>query len=120
MALSNFAGQYNAREFAYGPIMAVAGSDQKGTYTIIAAEPYAVLDDGTTLSNVFSQNAPVTVGAGETLETVVPVSAGPGTVTAEFEFPHGNGDLLRSGSFGLAEAANYAASKGGGKVVVDP
>jgi len=119
MALSSFAGQYNATAFAYGPILAVSGSDEKGTYTITAAEGYAVLDDGITLHNVFQKDAPVTVGAGPTLETVTPVSAGSGTLTAEFEFPHGNGDLLRSGSYGLAEAAAYAAAHGGGKVIVD-
>jgi hypothetical protein len=119
MALSSFAGQFNATAFTYGPILATSGSDEKGTYTITAAEPYAVLGDGTVLADVFQKDAPVTVGTGPTLETVTPVSAGSGTVTAEFEFPHGNGDLLRSGSFGLAEAAAYAAAHGGGKVIVD-
>jgi hypothetical protein len=120
MALSSFAGQFSAREFSYAPIMVTGGSDEKGTYAITLGQSYAVLDDGTVLRNVFSTDAPVTVGAGPNLETVTPTAAGNGVLTAKFEYPHGNGDLVRSGTFGLAEAANYAASMGGGKVVVDP
>lgn len=71
---------------------------------------------------------PITIGAGTTKETVTPTSTtgcfigapqGSCQITATFAQPHGQGEIVTSGSLGIQEAVNDAAFWGGGAVVVD-
>lgn len=125
-------GVYVAQNYAYGygniPADTVdAGSASTGSYTITLVSGSVQLSDGRQIAP-FSTNAPITVGAGATQETVTPsavsgctVNGGVDTclVTATFTYAHGRGTPVRSGSYGLQEAINDANSAGGGTVVVD-
>ena len=135
---SVFAGYYNAANFAYG----VAGSNcgplviQQNS-PVVAASPtadvqatvafgYTTTADGIVFYPL-NINADVTVGSDSNAETVTPASvSGSGNTqyqsnsfTAPFVNDHGSGDPVASATVGLQEAANYAASQGGGIVVVD-
>jgi hypothetical protein len=88
------------------------------------------LKDGTIIYP-FNTNAPLLWDAGqagqENLTTVGVAGCSsystvePSTcvVAAVFANPHGRGALLKSGTFGLQEAINFAYAKGGGVVVID-
>lgn len=130
---SHFAGFYNAGEFAYGinkttpALLAIAGPNTTtGAQALQLAFGYTQTNGGTVFSPL-NTNAPINVGGNSSTETVTPsaVSASTPTIysstslTATFAFLHGNGDQIRSGTAGLQEALNYAASKGGGIVIVD-
>ena len=129
---SSFAGWYDAADFAYGinskvaPLLVVLPiTGATGAQTLTVAFPATNLPDGTILAPL-NTNAPVFIGGNSNMETVTPsaVSNGPNTsysqstLTGTFTYAHGNGDQVRSGTCGLQEALNYAASKGGGIVVV--
>jgi hypothetical protein len=129
---TRFAGMYNAYDYAYGiqkniPALQIdTGSATAGTYNITLAFGYIVLGDGTHV-NPLSTTAPITVGSGSNAETVTPsaVSCGSPAVldtcvlTATFSNPHGAGERVTSGSFGLVEAVNAAHNAGGGLVIID-
>src|SRR5271170_6207533 len=131
---SRFAGHYNAGEFAYGinkttpPLLVIAGPQATGSGTLTLTGATTQTNDGTVFSPL-NTNAPITVGGNSNTETVTPsavsvIGGNPSpysqsTVTASFTYLHGNGDSVRSGTCGLQEAINYAASKGGGIVIVD-
>lgn len=133
MALSRFAGYYNAAEFAYGvnkttpALLVVNGPNTTtGAQALTLAFGYTQCADGTVF-NPLNTNAPITVGGNSSTETVTPSAVSTSTptiysstsVTATYADLHGSGDQVRSGTVGLQEAINYAASKGGGIVIVD-
>lgn len=134
---SSFAGQYNALTFAYGvssslgtmpnPLIVLNGNAAAGASSITLAFGDTKTYDGKSF-NPPTSTTPITIGSGSNAETVTPsavTNTTPGVygtciVTATFANAHGNGDPIASGTFGLQEAINYAASKGGGVVIVDP
>jgi hypothetical protein len=132
MALSRFAGMYNASAFAYGinpqvpALQVINGPAVTGSGTLTLVYGTFSTADGTQVTPL-NTNAPITVGGNSNTETVTPsaVSAstpliyGTATVTATFTYVHGNGDSIRSGTCGLQEALNAASGFGGGEVIVD-
>lgn len=130
---SLFAGSVNALEFAYGtggsrpgPLVVTTAPTAVGAGSLTLQFGYSLTDDGRTFSPL-ATTAPITVGSGGNAETVTPSAVSvptPGildstTVTATFANLHGRGDRVSSGTFGLQEAINYQASRGGGTVIVD-
>ena len=136
MGTAAFAGQYNALAFAYGsalssgsypgPLHVLSGNAAAGTSAITLDYGVTFTFDGRSF-NPPNTNAPITIGSGTNAETVTPSAVtnnspgvyGSTSITATFSNAHGNGDIVSSGTFGLHEAINYAASKGGGQVIVD-
>jgi hypothetical protein len=130
---TSFQGLTAADEFAYGmaagspALLVTSGSNSAGTYSLTLAYGRSTTGSGVTFTAV-STSAPITVGIGASLETVTPSSVScttPGVlntciVTATFAYAHNNGDLVRSGDFGLQEAAQYVVGKGGGMVTLSP
>jgi len=129
-------GGYYASDFAYGwnnatPGLSVGvGNNVSGTYTITLNYGYTQTPTGLQFIPM-NVNAPFTIGSGTSMETVAASSISAVScstpyvyqtcqVTATFANAHGAGDTVRSGTTGLQEAVNYAASLGGAKVVVDP
>jgi len=129
----SFAGAYNALDFAYGvtpgaaPLLVTAGSPNSGTYTVTVAFGNTSTASGTVFAPI-SVNAPVTIGGGTNMETVTPSAVScstPGVqytcqFTATFTYAHNNGDTVRSGDYGMQEAAAYAAAHGGGLILLSP
>lgn len=138
MAISIFAGRYNANLFNYGgsnksapadPPQVVQGAPA-GTVAIQVSSNQCVTSD----SNVFAPfatNAPLTIGVGASAETVTPTAVGVASdtgfapidtaisLTATFANAHGPQEMISSGTFGLQEAINAASGAGGGEVVID-
>ena len=130
MAHSRFSGIRNAFDYAFGlnpngpaGFEVIAGSNTAGTYTITLGTAVGETADGQAI--VISTATPITIGVGSSTETVTPTAVAPGIipnqllVTATFAYAHGFGDVVRSGSFGLAEAVQAARAAGGGIVAVD-
>ncbi len=129
---SKFAGLINAAEFAYGinkttpALQVINGPNATGSAALTLAFGYTQTSDGIVF-NPLNTNAPITVGGNSSTETVTPSAVSNSTptiysspsVTATYTYLHGNGDSIRSGTVGLQEALNYAASIGGGVVIVD-
>lgn len=132
---SVFAGYYKAANFAYGspggpgalivqqtvPTPASPSVDQACT----VAFGYTTTVDGIVFYPL-NTNAAIEIGSDSAAESVTPDSVTNGgqvyqgtSFTAEFSEQHGSGDPIASATFGLQEAANYAALQGGGIVVVD-
>jgi hypothetical protein len=134
MALSKFAGNFNATAYAYGitgfpgPLQVDIGTTVTGAGTLTLSLGYVTLMDGTVI-NPLNVNAPIQVGtgAGATIETVTPTAVSAATptvydtttVTATFTYTHGKGEQISSGTFGLQEAINACSAYGGGTVIVD-
>ena len=132
MAISQFAGQFNAASYAYGVVPTVAGlpvlsgPSVTGSGTLVLAFGGCATSGGATFSPL-NVNAPITVGGNSAQETVTPTAVstatpllyGTTTVTATFASVHGAGDTVRSGTVGLQEAINACAGYGGGDVTVD-
>lgn len=133
---SKFAGHVRAVNFAYGfnntPALQVDlanGPSSTGTATLTVSFGTVALTDGTVIAPL-AVGVPVTVGIGANQETITPsaVSCSTPTVyqscsfTGSFTYQHGNGDRVASGTYGLDEAIEYAATYGkpaGGVVVTD-
>jgi hypothetical protein len=133
---TTFAGQRSAIDYAYGvnpatpqwlEVSAGGGTTVTGTGTLTVNLGYVVAADGTTFSPL-NINAPVTVGAGATLETVTPTAVNCNTptiystcnFTASFTYVHGTGEHIVSGTIGLQEAINLQNAAGGGAVLLTP
>lgn len=127
---TSFSGVRNAIDYAYGvqanvgPLRVDQGNSTTGSGTVITlAYGLVSLPDGTTFMP-FSTTAPITVGIGSNAETVTPSAVNCGTpqiystcqITASFANSHGIGDVVASGTFGIAEAVNAAHAGGGGLV----
>jgi hypothetical protein len=126
-------GAYNAFDFAFGvapgvaPLLVTAGSPNSGTYTVTLAFGNTTSTSGLVFAPI-SVNSPVTIGGGTAVETVTPSAVSCSTpavqytcqFTATFANAHNNGDLVRSGDFGLEESAGYAAAHNGGLIVLSP
>ncbi len=131
MPITKFAGEFNAFNYAYGvnpdtpAFQVIAGSPSSGTYGVTLALGVVYTPDGKPVSPV--AGIPITIGSGSSIETVTPTSVtnptptiyGTCIITAAFGYGHGQGDLVRSGDFGLQEAALAAKADGGGLVVCD-
>src|SRR5580704_780240 len=131
MALTKFSAEFNAWNYAYGvnPLVSafevISGSPSSGTYSIALGLGVVYTPDGRPVSPV--AGVPITIGSGSNVETVTPSAVSNPTptlygtciITATFAYGHGQGDLVKSGDFGLQEAATAAASFGGGLVVCD-
>jgi len=131
MALTKFSGEYNAWNYAYGvnpetpAFEVIAGSNAGGTYAVTLGLGVVYTPDGRPVSPV--AGIPITIGSGTNVETVTPTSVvnptptlyGTCLITAAFTNAHGQGDLVRSGDFGLNEAATDAVNNGGGLIAVD-
>lgn len=132
---TKFAGFYRALDFYYGgpninnspaPLVAVSAPGATGAGTIALATGEIVLTDGTRCFPL-ATTAPILVGSGSNQETVTPSAVsnptltvpGQASFTATLANLHGQGDPIASGTCGLQEAINQAASDGGGVVVVD-
>ena len=138
MAISRFAGQYNATSFNYGglgvdnpqALVVVSGSNAaSATGTLTVQNGWFSISDGTIVTP-FNTNAPVSIinASGADTQTPSAVSTnvqsntyGPtATVTATtWTYAHAPGDRVSSGTVGLQEAINYANLKGGGQVIID-
>lgn len=130
MALTKFVGILNAADFAYGtaisdapPLQVVQGSTSTGAYTILCSP--ASIKTAAGLSIPITANTPITIGSDSGIETVTPTavstdSLGRLLITATFTYAHGTGAQVRSGDYGLQEAAEYAKANGGGCVALSP
>ncbi len=130
MALSAFAGLYNAVEFAYGwpgakagALQVTQGSTATGAYTIVCAPALLQTSDGLTIP--ISTATPILIGSDSGIETVTPSAVstdnlGRLLITATFTNAHGTGAQVRSGDAGLGEAALFASNHGGGTVILSP
>lgn len=125
--ITRFAGIYNALDYAYGVpgsspggLKVSVGNVATGAQTITLDFGYTTLSDGTKIYPI-STNAPITVGS----ERVTPSSItclSPNVystcqIRATFSQLHGPGDNVASGTHGLQEAINAAATLGGAIVV---
>jgi hypothetical protein len=131
MARTKFSGEFNAFDYAYGvnpetpAFQVISGSPSAGTYSITLALGVVYTPDGKPVSPVVG--IPITVGSNSAIETVTPTGVSNPTptlygtciITAVFAYGHGQGDTVRSGDFGLQEAATAAFAYGGGLVVCD-
>jgi hypothetical protein len=130
MALTRFAGTFNAIDFAYGvqgsnvpPLQVTLGSTSTGAYTITCS-PNAVYTPAG-LSIPISAATPINVGGGSNQDiNITPTTVSQSgqnslLITATFTYAHGPGAQVSSGTYGLAEAALAASKYGGGSVAVD-
>lgn len=131
MPRTKFSGEFNAFNYAYGvnpdtpAFEVVSGAAAGGTYSVTLGLGVVYTPDGKPVSPV--AGIPITIGSGTNIETVTPSAVsnptptiyGTCTITATFANAHGQGDLVKSGDFGLQEAATAAKSYGGGLVVCD-
>lgn len=134
---SQFAGWWKAANFAYGSAGGPASLKCQQSNPIPVISPtvnqsmtvafnFTTTVDGITFWPL-ATTAPIQVGTDGNQETVTPASVTgngltgyqQGSFTAAFLDQHGSGDNIASATFGLQEAINYAATQGGGIVVVD-
>ena len=126
--------QYFASDYAYGintsvgPLIVGVGNTSTG-----AATSYVLYDSQITAAPPSSEaisplatNTPVLVGTGSTQETLtpsavtnLPIGQSSSVAFTTTTYAHGNGTYLASGTAGLQEALNKAASQNGGAVIVD-
>ena len=130
MALSQFAGLVSAAQFAYGTsisdapaLQVLQGSTSTGAYTILCAPPSPASSGGSLIP--VTVNTKITIGSDSGIETVLPTAVstnnlGQLLITATFTYAHGTGAQVRSGTYGLQEAAEYVKARGGGLVVLSP
>lgn len=135
--ISRGLGTFYAPNYAYGfggiaPGRVVFGNAATGSQTVTLQMGLVTLPDGRS-DMPYNVDAPILIGNGTNQETVTPtavsgcyeisiVSGSQGvncTITASFNNLHGQGEVVESGTYGLQEAINDAASTGGGKVAVD-
>lgn len=138
---SYVAGRFVARNYNYTGIRIFSGNTSgAGAATFALSSGSIRLPDGRTIvpfsaggintaGNAQVMPAiPITIGSGTTKETVTPtavtgcyIGAPQGTcqITATFANAHGQGEVVTSGSLGIQEAINDAATFGGGIVDVD-
>jgi hypothetical protein len=129
MAISRFAGTFNALDFNYGgtgggpPLQVTSGSTATGAYTITCAPSSIYTAAGIAIP--ISTATPINVGADSGFDiSITPTTvsqSGLNTllITATFTYAHGPGAQVSSATFGLAEAMLAASKNGGGTVVVD-
>lgn len=106
------------------------GSATSGTFSITLYQAAFTTPDGRRYAPFANATLPpITIGSGANLETVTPSSSsncatvntiaanqGVCTLTATFSNPHGRGDFIISGDYGIQEAINDASNNGGGQV----
>jgi hypothetical protein len=131
MAITRFAGTFNALDFAYGvvggtgapPLQVTLGSTSTGAYTITCSPNALYTSSGIAIP--ISTATPINVGGGSNQDlNITPTTvsqSGQNTllITATFTYAHGPGAQVSSGTFGLAEAMLSASKYGGGTVTVD-
>lgn len=116
---------YSALDYQYETQIYSGGSTAGGAYAIVVMMPSVVSSNGRQF-NPFATTIPIAVGNGANAEVVTPSTvSGCGnngtlftcTITATFSNGHGQGDLVKSGDFGILEAIADAAAAGGGMVL---
>jgi hypothetical protein len=124
------AGMYYSKAYDYITSVYAGGSTTSGSFSIQLLHPFIQTADHRSFYP-FNTFDPITIGQGSTQETVTPSSVsnctGPGdnppgtycTVTATFSNAHGKGDIIVSGTHGVAEAMSDAQGNGGGLVFFD-
>lgn len=129
-SLSQVAGVFVAANYGKWSTVIQQGNASAGAATVSVANASITLPDGRVITP-FATNAPLYVDIGANQDTVTPSAVSGGKyppasyspsqmfITATFTFTHGQGTLVRSGTFGLQEAINDAFAQGGGVVVVD-
>lgn len=130
----NRGGRYAALDYAFGqvqtdrPIILDGGPYTSGTGVVFTVRQCAVPAlDGNQFCPLAINN-PIQVGSGGDIETVTPTAVSCSTpllidtctFTATTSNNHTAGEYVKSSTYGLQEAANYAMSNGGGFVVVSP
>jgi len=125
------AQSYTAADYAYGtspsvPALAVtAGNVAPGAARVTLSYGVISLANGQRFAPL-STNAPIIIGNGANAETVTPSSItcptpsayGTCSFVATFANIHGNGDTVRSATFGLQEAINAASAGSAGAVII--
>ena len=123
---SVFVGVANAFDFAYGvnpsvaPLRVDISNTVTGTGTVVLSYGFIRTTDGRSFMPL-STTAPIRIGIGANVETVTPTAVSCATpnvydscsVTATFANVHGTGDLVASGTYGMAEAVNFTHVLGG-------
>lgn len=129
MAISRFAGNFNALDFAYGVVggapalQVTSGSTSTGAYTLTCS-PATIYTSGG-IAVPISTATPINVGADSGFDTsITPTSVSQSglnqlLITATFTFAHGAGAQVSSATYGLAEAILAVSKYGGGTVTVD-
>lgn len=129
MAITSFAGFYNARSYGYGnagveagPLQVISGSTSTGTYTLTCQPINPYTSAGQKIP--VSVTTPITIGGDSSMETITPTAVSTNNlnqllITGTFTYAHGTGAAVSSGTYGLQEAINAASAAGGGVVVVD-
>src|ERR1700743_896229 len=132
MSVSTFSGLFDALDFAYGTafsaapaLQVISGSNVSGPYTITCSPTILKTKAGVTIP--ITVNTPITIGANGGYETVTPTAVSTNQlnqilITAAFSNAHGTGAQVRSGTFGLQEAAQQCvnAANPGGLIALSP
>lgn len=130
---STFGGAADAYDFAFGQnpgspaLLVTQGCSASGACTLTLAYGQTTTASGVPFTPV-STNIPIAIGEGSNYEVVTPSSVSCSTpavqytcqLTATFSGVHGAGSYVRSGDFGLQEAATYVVAQGGGLVLLSP
>lgn len=130
MALSYFAGTFNALDYNYGgssagaaAMQVTSGSTATGAYTLTCSPAALYTPAGKPIP--VSTATPINVGANSGFDlSITPTTvsqSGLNTllITGTFTYAHGPGAQVSSATFGLAEALLAASKYGGGTVAVD-
>ena len=128
-AISRFAGNFNALDFAFGisggapALQVVSGSTTAGTYTLTCSP--ATIYNSAGIAVPISTATPVNVGADSGFDSNITLSAvsqnglNQQLLTGTFTYAHGPGAQVSSATYGLAEAVLASSKYGGGQVTVD-
>lgn len=126
--LTEFAGQYNAIEFAFGSLggppalWLTDGNEATGAGLQVRVNfGQITLRDGTPIFP-FATTCPLSIGGEAVTPSAVtgnPLEYGGLILTGTFASAHGSSSQVKSATFGLQEALNYAALQGGGAVIID-
>jgi hypothetical protein len=128
MAISRFAGIFNALDYAYGvrgggaALQVLNGSTTAGTYTLTCSPTSLYTSAG--LAIPISAVCPIQIG-GDSQQEIITASAVSTNnlnqllITGTFTYAHGTGAQVSSGTYGLQEAILAASKYGGAQVAVD-
>lgn len=136
LAAQNRGGRYSAIDYAFGqgqpdrPLRIDGGPYVAGSNVVITIDLCDVPAlDGNSFCPL-ATNDPVQIGsvAAGNLETETPsavscptpTQVATCTITVNLTYNHTSADTIRSSTYGLQEAANYASLNGGGLVVTSP
>ncbi len=122
--LSRLGGVYYAGAYTQWKTSIASGAAAGTGVTLVLHNGFVALPDGRNIIP-FSSSIPLTIGVGANAETATPSAVSGCTINAPLDScsitittsnAHGQGDLVTSGDFGIAEASSDAATNGGGVV----